>query len=207
MEWREELSMLEDQPEEFSFQLEVKSFWESFDPNNLPPAPDWVNQMPGIKDYQGFSHQQSEEFSVETEEFSMVSEEFSDGCPVECDPARCVDGRCEGGSELFMFLIAFFIALPILCCLCRCLKGREQIENLEMIESEDEVIKTYQVAKMIISGTDFESLQLTVLQARLHFVCISEYIVMRCNESSQPFNVYWLQNYSRSRCRCRSRCR
>ena len=183
MEWRKELSMLEDQPEEFSFQLEVKSFWESIDPNNLPPAADWVYQIPGD---QRFTHQQSEESSVETEEFSMVSEEFTDGCPVgtECDPTRCVDGRCEGGSELFMFLMAFFIALPILCCLCRCLKGREQIENLEMIESEDEVIKTYQIAKMIISGTVFESLQLTVLQRRLHFVCISEYIVMRCNESS-----------------------
>ena len=193
MEWREELSMLEDQPEEFSFQLEVKSFWESFDPNNLPPAPDWVNQIPGIKDsHQRFSHQQSEESSVETEEFSMVSEEFSDGCPagMECDPARCVDGRCKGGSELFMFLIAFFIALPILCCLCRCLKGREQIENLEMIESEDEVIKTYQVAKMIISGTDFESLQLTVLQMRLHFVCISEYIVMRCQVNPSTYTGY-----------------
>ena len=51
------------------------------------------------------------------------------------------------------------------------------------------------------SGTAFESLQLTILQTRLHFVCISEYIVMRCSESSWPFNVYWLQNYSRRRCR------
>ena len=54
---------------------------------------------------------------------------------------------------------------------------------------------------MIISGTAFESSQLTILQTRLHFVFISEYIVMRCNESSWPFNVYWLQNYSRRWCR------
>ena len=114
----------------------------------------WSNESPyanmpagiGFADQSEFSHQ-SEESSVESEEFFMESEEFSDGCPVECDPARCVDGRCEGGSELFMFLIAFFIALPILCCLCRCLKEREQIENLEIIESEDEVIKTYQIAE------------------------------------------------------------
>ena len=151
----------------------------------------WSNEspfanMPGIGDpgvyplgWHEFSHQseessmESEESSMESEEFFMESEEFSDGCPVECDPARCVDGRCEEGSELFIFLIAFFIGLPILCCLCRCLKGREQIENLEMIESEGEVIKTYQILKMIISGTAFESLQLTVLRTRLHFVCIS----------------------------------
>jgi len=106
--------------------------------------------MPGIGDPGVYSpgHQfthQPEEFSVETEEFSMVSEEFSDGCPVECDPARCVDGRCEGGSELFVVVMVFFIGLPILGCLYHCLKGREQIENLEMIGSEDEVIKTYQI--------------------------------------------------------------
>ena len=76
----------------------------------------------------------------------MESEEFSDGCPVECDPARCVDGRCEEGSELFIraLYVALFIGLPILCCLFR---YKQQIENSEMIESEDEVTKTYQIAR------------------------------------------------------------
>ena len=67
---------------------------------------------------------------------------------------------------------------------CLYYKKEEDQENLEMIERQDQVIKTYQIAKMIVSGTAFESLQLKVLQARLHFVCISEYIVMHCNESS-----------------------
>ena len=115
-------------------------------------------------------------------------------------------GWCEGGFEIFMvFISLFFVVLTSLCCLwCYCTKNQEIVpnqENLEMIERQDQVIKTYQIAKKIISGTAFESLQLTILQTRLHFVCISEYIVMRCNESSQPFNVYWLQNYSRRRCR------
>ena len=115
-------------------------------------------------------------------------------------------GWCEGGFEMFMvFISLFFVVLTSLCCLwCYCTKNQEIVpnqENLEMIERQDKVIKTYQIAKKIISGTAFESLQLTILQTRLHFVCISEYIVMRCNESSWPFNVYWLQNYSRRRCR------
>ena len=63
-------------------------------------------------------------------------------------------------------------------------KRRMNQENLETNERQDEVIKTYQKAKIIISETAFESLQLTVLQTRLHFVCISEYIVMRCNDST-----------------------
>ena len=121
------------------------------------------------------------------EEFSHQSEKFSDECPVgmECDPARCVDGSCEGGFSIVAIIsIAFVIGLAILCCICCYLRKKQDQENLDMIERQDEVIKNYQIAKMIISGTAFESLKLTVLQTRLHFVCISEYIVMRCNESS-----------------------
>ena len=92
------------------------------------------------------------------------------------------DGLCEGGFETFMVAIFFIFGVPIPCCiLWCCYKKTRDRENLEMIERQDQVIKTYQIAfKMIISA--FESLQLTILQTRLHFVCTSEYIVMRCNE-------------------------
>ena len=130
------------------------------------------------------------------EEFSMESEESSYGCPdSHCD--HTVAGRLPVG---FWLVLAFF-CLCICLCLCYITKKRDQIENLEMLERQDQVIKTNQIAKMIISGTAFESLQLTVIQTRFHFVCISEYIVMRCNESCLPFNVYWLQIYSRRLCR------
>ena len=85
--------------------------------------------------------------------------------------------------------VGFWLVLPLSLPMSLLFtKKRDQIENLEMIERQDQVIKTYQIAKMIISGTAFESLQLTVLQTsitekRLHFVCIYEYIVMRCNKS------------------------
>ena len=83
-----------------------------------------------------------------------------------------------------------FLTFIGLVCFCSCIynsfcKKKPDQENLETTERQDQVIKTYQIAKMIISGTAFESLQLTVLQTsitetRLHFVCIYEYIVMRC---------------------------
>ena len=95
------------------------------------------------------------------------------------------DGWCEGGFEIFMVAMTFSLGLPILLCLwCYCTKKSDQENSttrnqiLEMIERQDQVIKTYQKAKMIISGTAFESLQLTILQTRLHFVCISEYTVV-----------------------------
>ena len=90
-----------------------------------------------------------------------------------------------------------FLALIGLLCVCSCIytsffKKEPDQEHLETTERQDQVIKTYPIAKMIISGTAFESSQLTVLQTRLHCVCISEYIVM---------DIYWLKNYSRRRCR------
>ena len=66
-------------------------------------------------------------------------------------------GWCEGGFETLMIVLSFFLGLPILFCIfwCYYTKKRDR-ENLEMIERQDQVIKTYQKAKMIISA--FESL-------------------------------------------------
>ena len=103
-------------------------------------------------------------------------------------PRNCPSdgGWCEGGFEILIGFLSFVFGVCILCYIFWCCytKKRDQIENLEMIERQDKVIKTYQIAKKIISGTAFESLQLTILQTRIHFVCISEYVVMRCSESS-----------------------
>ena len=87
-----------------------------------------------------------------------------------------------------------FLTFIGLVCFCSCIynsfcKKKPDQENLETTERQDQVIKTYQIAQMIISATAFEGLQLTVLQTRLHFVFISEYIVIRCNKSSWPFTV------------------
>ena len=78
-------------------------------------------------------------------------------------------GWC-GRFEIFMVALVFSVGFSILWCCCT--TKRDQ-ENLEMIEGQDQVIKTYQIAKMIMSGTAFENSQFTILQTRLHFVCIS----------------------------------
>ena len=71
-------------------------------------------------------------------------------------------------SDDFGFMIGWisfvFGSAILLCLYCTCLyyTQKQGQENLEMIERQDQVIKTYQIAKMIISGTAFESLQLTV---------------------------------------------
>ena len=79
-----------------------------------------------------------------------------------------------------------FLALIGLLCVCSCIYTSffKKEPDQETTERQDQVIKTYPIAKMIISGTAFESSQLTVLHTRLHFVFISEYIVIRCNKSS-----------------------
>ena len=58
----------------------------------------------------------------------------------------------EEDSRLSWFLYLLF-GLPILCCILWCYytKKRDR-ENLEMIERQDQVIKTYKIAKMIISA-------------------------------------------------------
>ena len=68
--------------------------------------------------------------------------------------------RMEETTNLDYWLRSVFFRfafLPFLFCIYK----RDQ-ENLETIERQDQVIKTYQIAKMIISGTAFESLKLTV---------------------------------------------
>ena len=60
------------------------------------------------------------------------------------------------------YVLLGFMCL-VLCFLHpTCKKDEPDQENLETIERQDEVIKTYQIAKMIFSGTAFESFQLTV---------------------------------------------
>ena len=56
-------------------------------------------------------------------------------------------------SRLSWFLYLFIFGLPILCCILWCYytKKRDR-ENLEMIERQDQVIKTYKIAQMIISA-------------------------------------------------------
>ena len=112
---------------------------------------------------------ESEEFSMEIEESSMESKE------------ELLDDRTIGFLVFLGFLLLLGCYMDPPCNLC---KNKPDQENLETTERQDQVIKTYQKAKMIISGTALESLQLTVLQTRLHFVFISEYIVMCCNEST-----------------------
>ena len=71
-----------------------------------------------------------------------------------------------------IIILAVMLGVPFVFILWVCYHARKEKldqENLEMIERQDQVIKTYQIAKMIVSGTAFESLQLTVLQTRLHF--------------------------------------
>ena len=68
-----------------------------------------------------------------------------------------------------------FLAFMGILCFCSCIytsfcKNKPDQENLETNERQDQVIKTYQIAKVIISATAFESSQLTLLQTRLHFV-------------------------------------
>ena len=84
---------------------------------------------------------------IMSEESSMESEEF--------------------GSDTGAIIgyISFVFGSFFLCNLyhaCLYYKKEEDQENLEMIERQDQVIKTYQIAKMIVSGTAFESLQLKV---------------------------------------------
>ena len=56
-------------------------------------------------------------------------------------------GWCEGGFEILMgFLsVVLFIVLTVLCLWCYYTKKPNQV-NLEMIERQDQVIKTYQIA-------------------------------------------------------------
>ena len=86
----------------------------------------------------------------------------------ENEPAECPGGNeCDAdedknGSNGFWFALAF--CLFVLCSCWLVYTKKDQIENLEMIERQDEVIKTYQIAKMRISGT-----------ARPSKVCSSQY--------------------------------
>ena len=105
--------------------------------------------------------------------------------PDECNRSCGRTGDdCCASVETIIVIVALLLGLPMLCWLgCYCSVpynrrvGRENQsrerksdqENLEVTERQDQVIKTYQIAKMIVSGTAFESLQLTVLQTRLHF--------------------------------------
>ena len=93
---------------------------------------------------------ESEEFSMEIEESSMESKE------------ELLDDRTIG----FLVFLGFLLLLgcymdPPWGNLC---KNKPDQENLETTERQDQVIKTYQKAKLIISGTALESLQLTISQ-------------------------------------------
>ena len=63
-----------------------------------------------------------------------------DNCPPD-------GGMCEGGFEILMgFLsVVLFICLTVFCLWCYFTKKPNQV-NLEMIEHQDQVIKTYQIA-------------------------------------------------------------
>ena len=65
---------------------------------------------------------------------------MTENCPPE-------GGWCEGGFEIFVVFISFvlFIVLTVLCTWCYFTKKPNQV-NLEMIERQDQVIKTYQIA-------------------------------------------------------------
>ena len=64
-----------------------------------------------------------------------------------------VTAGAKEDSRLSWFLYLFIFGLPILCCILWCYytKKRDR-ENLEMIERQDQVIKTYKIAQMIISA-------------------------------------------------------
>ena len=66
-------------------------------------------------------------------------------------------------TEELVGLVFFGLLFVCTCIYTSCCKNKSDQEQLDAFtRRQDQVIKTYKIAKMIISGTAFESSQLTV---------------------------------------------